>query len=119
MKCSNCGFRLAYGLVKFEDKNGIQSLCLNCCIIKEMENALILENNEDFICEVSNKKGAVKYTCGNEVYILDKEIMHRLIRRHLKPEEYLKLSSNRTELTYMIHDDFYTEDGTALQPVDD
>ena len=72
--------------------------------------------------DVLNFEGLYQVDENGNVYSLDKEIMHRLLKYNLKPEEYLKLKEIGEEkgkgFQYMIHDDFYTEDGIAIQPID-
>ena len=37
----------------------------------------------------------------------------------LMPEEYNILLTNHDTREYMLHDDFYNEEGNALQPIDE
>jgi hypothetical protein len=37
--------------------------------------------------------------------------------RNLSPEEWKKLTRTHDENEFLLHEDFYDEDGNALQPV--
>lgn len=119
MKCMNC-FKDFDDIIiaKIVDKKETKCLCPNCIAILEANETLFLENDKDFICEVSNKEGAIIYISGDEKYILDKNIMHRLLKHSLKRNEYKKLVKIHGCHKFMIHEDFYTRDGYAIQPMD-
>lgn len=119
MKCMNClrDFNDIL-IIKIVDKKETKCLCPNCIAILEAEESLILENDYDLNCEVSKKEGAVIYISGDEKYVLDKDIMHRLLKHNLKRIEYKRLVKKHGCHKFMLHDDFYTSDGYAIQPMD-
>lgn len=122
MRCMNCYNYYDDNIIfKIIDKNRTICLCPNCSAIMEQEGTLKFENDLDLVCEVTGKEGAVIFSSGNEMYTLDKDIMHRLLKYNLKPKEYKILQKKKSHLGfhYMIHDDFYTEKGIAIQPLDD
>ena len=114
------------------DKNGFsQELDLNNLAEKsatgELRNAL--EENENFIDEITGKRGAIKFVSLNynhktEVYCLNKDTLIRFVNVNLKPIEYGILminhcgwnQNNEIRVPYELHDDFYLENGEALQP---
>ena len=118
MKCSECGFDEKIVVISITDKNGSLEFCPNCLIKQFIENELSFENHPDFVDDVTGEKGAVKFESYDEVYVLEKERMLRLISHNLEPEEYFALAEKYGANKYMIHEDFYDEiDGEALQPV--
>ena len=75
------------------------------------------------ICEISGESGAIKMRYsnehfGNETYTLNKDTFVRFICHDLKANEYLKLLEvGHSRYEYMIHDDFYSDNGYAYQPI--
>lgn len=118
LQCEECQVNMPDNvIIKLIDKYKTQCYCPNCIAIKEQTNDLYLENDPDLFCEVTNQWGAVGFASGDETYFLDKEIMHRLLQHNLYPEEYKILRAKQNGFQYMTHEDFYTKDGTALQPL--
>ncbi len=92
-------------------------LCPNCLSVMIQTRQLELENRMDLQDSITGKPGAVEYHCSpTEKYILEKDAMMRLLSRNLYPSEYFALKTDST-FQYMLHDDFYSESGRALQPV--
>ena len=116
--CIRCHKNLGSLENKIIDYNGERSYCPNCLAIAYFNEELNLVNSDDFVCDIKQKKGAIKFVSERENYILNKKTMLRLISHNLKPDEYLKLVEKYGSHGYMIHDDFYTEDGIAIQPMD-
>lgn len=58
--------------------------------------------------------------CDDEVepYRLCQPCHERLIARSLRPLEWFNLAKRHSWSQYLLHDDFYDEDGTATQPED-
>ncbi len=98
------------------------NICPNCIANKVYNNELIpllkkeLPGNT-FISEISGKPEAVKITDSLNEYTVTYEEADRLLGCDLKPEEYLKLMKTHSDEEYLLHDDYYNEDGKALQPV--
>lgn len=108
-----------YGIIeiKLTDKNGTKKYCPNC-LCKLAQEELSLENNDDYICEITKTKGAVLYETTQERYILRNDIMLRLICRKLTPTEYYSLVETHGDDAYMLHEDFYDpSSGFAFQPI--
>lgn len=122
MKCSNCGNEFpSYVIARVLDKNGENMYCANCLCMKATYGLLEteLENNNDYICDITNKNGAILYISDNEKYALEKELFIRLIKRALKPHECLLLLEKYSADAYLLHDDFYDPaTGEAIQPLD-
>ena len=118
--CDKC--KKNYGIIEIKliDRNGTKQFCPNC-LAYECYNGLKekLENTNQFSCDISGKIGAICFKSDNEEYILEKEIMMRLLRHSLKPDEFFVLAEKYDYNNYMLHDDFYDfETGEAIQPMD-
>lgn len=116
-KCEKCGYPVESIVTTFVDKNKEQHLCPNCYTSAAYHKELVFEDNPEFICDVTGRAGAVKYLTRDEHYTLSTPIMLRLVEHNLTPEEYFKLIGKYGEHSYMLHDDFYTENGEAIQPI--
>ena len=116
-KCINCGYSLDVINVTLETKDGNYTYCPNCLIIMA-QNGFPFELIGNEICDITGEIDAVKYVSEGETYCLSKESLLRLINRNLTPNEYLMLTEKYSDKNFMLHDDFYDEDGIALQPVD-
>lgn len=95
-------------------------LCPNCMAMAYLDGYLetFLEDDESLICDVTGKPGAIHFFSEGETYNLEKEIMLRLIARNLHSDEYKKLVEKYGPHKFLLHDDFYTENGEAIQPMD-
>ena len=117
-KCKNCKCEAQILLIKLTDTNSTETYCPNCLALAFCENKLNFQNNPNFIDDITGKPGAVKFESNDESYSLEKETMLRLISYNLKPNEYFALADKYGNDKYMLHDDFYTEDGIAWQPIE-
>ena len=117
MKCEKCSFTHEAIIVEITDGVKTIRLCPNCVAVSFLNNELSFINNPDFVDDITGKPGAVKYSCADEEYFLERRSMMRLISHNLKKQEYLALAKKYGSHKYMIHEDFYWEDGTALQPL--
>lgn len=119
MICSICKEYHPHSLVAITDKDATIIYCLNCLMSTTINNQLKLENNPDFIDDVTGEKGAVRFENANETYVLEKTRMYRLITHNLDPDEYFALAKKYGTDKFEIHSDFYDEfDGIAIQPVE-
>ena len=117
MKCINCGENRDVVCAKITDKNGEQHYCLNCCLSLYLRGKLNIENNPDFIDDITGESGAVRYQNGDECYTLERKTLGRLISHNLDPDEYFALVAKYGADKFELHDDFYDEfDGVAIQP---
>lgn len=120
MSCKKCGYVNPKGLVNIiADAKRTIVVCANCLAEMYYCDELQFENNMDFKDDITGLPGAIKYQAIDECYFLEKETMLRLIARNLRPEEYFALVKLHGEECFLLHDDFYTEDGIAMQPLDD
>lgn len=118
MKCDVCNYESERIVAKITDGEGSYNFCPNCLVLRYAQEQLDFENHPDFIDDVTGEKGAVKFESYDEVYILEKDRMLRLIARNLEPEEYFALVKKYGANKYLLHDDFYDPfDGAAIQPV--
>lgn len=118
--CDVC--KKSYGPIEvvITDANGRKTYCPNCLLLGALNGEIAaMENSDSFICDVSGKPGAILYDSLNERYVLEKSILERLVFRNLKKKEYRKLAEKYGPSCYMLHEDFYAEDGTALQPANE
>lgn len=99
------------------DKNGTTFYCPNCLLEAVLNRKIKFENDLNLIDDITGEKGAVKFESGDELYILEKESMYRLITHNLDPDEYFALAKKYGADKFEIHSDFYDEfDGVAIQP---
>lgn len=92
-------------------------LCPNCIAYGILNNKISFINNPNFIDDITGKPGAVKFEAYGESYTLERRTMMRLLAHSLQPKEYKALAKKYGADKYMIHDDFYDEDGNAIQPM--
>lgn len=72
--------------------------------------------------EISDKPDALSIIVPGyikHIYVVTTDEAVRLLEHALMPDEYKALLKNHSETEYELHDDFYTEDGFALQPMDE
>ena len=116
MFCSVCKEK---HVIKITDNNNTTPYCLNCLLSAVINHKLKIKNNPDFIDDVTGEKGAVKFENKDEIYVLEKERMYRLITHSLEPDEYFALAQKYGADKFEIHSDFYDDfDGVAIQPVE-
>ena len=118
MVCQKCGYNVESIVGTLKDKNGEQHLCPNCVAMMLCEGKLHLENSENLKDDITGKSGAIAFISGDEHYTLEKETMMRLLSHNLDPDEWVALSEKYGEDKFMLHSDFYLEDGTAIQPLE-
>ena len=118
MKCENCKKECDAIMIKIKDAVRELNLCPNCLAISFLENEISFLNDPNLVDDITGKPGAVEFVSHNERYVLERRAMMRLISHNLKKNEYLVLAKKYGADKYMIHDDFYAEDGTALQPME-
>lgn len=117
MQCSLCNMQQDLCISTITDAAGIAHYCLNCLVGLAIDNKLNFENDPMLIDDVTGESGAVKYENGDEIYILEKERMRRLIAHSLYPDEYFALAKKYGADKFELHSDFYDAfDGEAVQP---
>ncbi len=105
------------------DATGSKTYCPNDLITHLADGLLDFKPIPTLSDEVFKRPGAVKIQDRNTTYILAPQTARRLINRSLSTFELARLMRNRDcadiptgDEYYEIHDDFYTHDGTAIQP---
>lgn len=116
--CESCNYQNPILMVQITDAVKVLNLCPNCVAKYFLENKFSFINNQSWIDDVTGKPGAVRYSCGNEDYYLERHAMMRLVSHNLRKHEYLALAKKYGADKFMLHDDFYWEDGTAMQPLE-
>lgn len=100
------------------DKNSSRIYCPNCIQKALAYNMLNLCNNPDLTDDITGKHGAILYVTHKESYCLNRDTMKRLITHRLTPEEwkilYDKYVKPTNSFMFMLHDDFYDEEGHYL-----
>lgn len=114
--CENCNIHCENLIIRLTDKNETKLLCPNCVAIKSSNHTLHFENNPYIKDDITQIWGAVRFESNGERYCLEKETMYRLLSHNLKPDEYFALCRIYSPFNFMLHDDFYTSNGTAIQP---
>lgn len=67
-------------------------------------------------CKIKQTEVIEKCDDENQPYELCKECHSRLLNYALRPIEWYNLASIHTYNKFLLHDDFYDDDGTATQP---
>lgn len=118
-KCSECGTNRELN-VTMTDANGSKVFCRCCLAIREQNaNEPTFVNSSELIDDITGQPGAVKYEAINESYTLDAAAMRRLIFLNLRPDEWHALVKKYDEYQFMLHEDFYDEEGNAMQPYEE
>jgi hypothetical protein len=104
-------------MIQLTDGVKTRSLCPNCLAIELQENNISFINSPKLIDDISGQPGAVEFKSGYERYVLERRSMMRLISHNLRPIEWKCLVAIYGSNPYMLHDDFYDEEGSALQPI--
>lgn len=123
--CVACGRKMQIDVV-LTDARGSRSYCPNHLVEALLSGKLRFKPNMKVKDELRGEYGAVKFVSpfSREQYILSPATMRRLINHSLYKAEYKGLIRNLKNrgqfngygnLPYMIHDDFYTEDGESWQ----
>lgn len=102
------------------DGNTSRIFCPNCLEMLTYTDRLKFVEHPDITDDVYSTRGAIIYVSLNESYKLKANTLRRLILHNLKPEEWKALHKKYVEepntFKFMLHDDFYDDEGNALQP---
>lgn len=116
MICNYCGNEHDKSIMEIIISKGtIHYFCPNCRTILAQAGALKLEEIMDVDYDIQKTPGAIIFKSGKEEYHLKKDTMKRLLLLNLLPEEYKALKTEKYQ--YMLHCDFYSTEGIALQPI--
>lgn len=111
--CCDCHKHYPIIIEKITDANGSRFFCPNCLAFSCHDMSLVnIPNLQD---DITGKPGAVVFEAYKERYQLDAECMRRLISHSLKPHEVLALRKKYGAEVFMLHDDFYDDEGHTLQ----
>lgn len=116
-RCQSCGFRYENILATLIDAAEERVLCPNCYTAAVANGRLEFEADQNLIDDITGEPGAVKFRSTFENYTLAPQTMLRLLARNLRPDEWKALVTKYSEHNFLLHDDFYTPDGVAWQPV--
>ena len=117
--CKNDMPFLNYEITVHNGKEPIH-ICPNCAAGVSTSIWRLGDLNGDFTSEISGKSGAVKVKDTNASdYFVTADELQRLFGHYLLPNEYKALLKNHDAGEYLIHDDFYNDDGIAYQPIND
>ena len=119
--CDNCKKNFPFIIAEITDAKRTVRYCPNCMAIKLCNEEIKFTPDKTLLCEITNKLGAVHYRTIDEDFILNPSTMIRFISHNLTVREYKKIRElcDLYDMNdYMIHDDFYTEDGIAIQPLE-
>lgn len=115
-RCMHCGYSKENVLATLIDNAEVRTLCPNCFTVAVHAGELEFEADYDLVDDITGLPGAVKFVSGSETYTLAPRAMLRLLAHDLRPNEW-KALVEKYGMQYMLHDDFYDEDGAAWQPV--
>ena len=111
-QCARCGKLDTHDIFfTIRDANNEYVFCPNCAIIAASDGIVLMPNKE-LHDDVTGKAGAVEFVSKNERYVLAPKRMLRLIEHRLWKKEVLALREKFGEHPYMLHEDFYAEDGS-------
>lgn len=117
MSCMRCNREYGDIEITLTDACAPRTYCPNCLVVALCEGELDLVNNPNWYDDVSNKRPAIEYRTKNEIYMLEYKRLIRLISRRLLRREWFALVNKYGCDKYMLHSDFYADDGTPLQPI--
>jgi hypothetical protein len=115
-RCTSCGYSNESILTHLIDANEEKCLCPNCVAVAVANGTMKLEANEALCDDVTGEIGAVVFINGNERYALTPRRMIRLLAHDLRAYEWQALANKYGANQFMLHDDFYTEEGNPWQP---
>ena len=115
-RCTSCGYSNESILTHLIDAAEEKCLCPNCVAVAVANGSLSFEATEALCDDVTGELGAVVFINGNERYLLTPNRMKRLLAHDLRPYEWQALANKYGANQFMLHDDFYTEDGASWQP---
>ena len=102
------------------DGNTSRIFCPNCLGMLTYTNRIKFIEHPDIRDDIEDTYGAVIYVDCDESYKLKADTLKRLILHNLKPNEWKALHKKYieepTKFKFMLHEDFYDEEGNALQP---
>lgn len=116
-KCNLCGMESEVVLVTLTDGTSQHCMCPNCIAASVANGTIAFSRNYNLIDDITGVPGAVQFVSMAEQYTLAPRTMLRLLAHDLRPNEWKALCKKYDEHNYMLHDDFYSPDGEALQPV--
>ena len=119
IKCDICGIEeYPRILTRIIDKNKKQVLCPFCVTKGVLDGTLdTLEEDPGFVDDITGQNGAIKISNGDDEYSLNKETLLRLLGHCLTKAEYKILTEKYSEENYLLHEDFYDDEGNALCPI--
>lgn len=115
-RCMHCGYSKENILVTLIDAAEARTMCPNCFTVAVATGDLDFEADYNLLDDITGLPGAVKFVNHFENYTLAPRTMLRLLAHDLRPDEWKALVAKHGE-QFMLHDDFYSEDGEAYQPV--
>ena len=119
--CQLCGVSTIVDIMII-DKDSSRIFCPNCLTAGIYNNYINFTNNNELKDDILGSYGAVAYITQNESYSLERATLRRLILHSLKPWEWKILHDKYVKpfnkFQFMLHDDFYDDEGNALQPAD-
>lgn len=116
-KCMHCGYNTESVLATLVDAAEVRVLCPNCFTMAIAAGDLTFEPDYNLVDDITGLPGAVKFLNEFESYTLAPRTMMRLLAHDLRPREWKALAEKYSAQWFMLHDDFYDEDGVAWQPV--
>lgn len=122
--CQRCGVSYTVDNMII-DANATRVYCPNCLVFIVATDAVTFNENLYIKDDISGEYGAISYISAGETYNLNRDAFKRLVLRNLTPTEYKILydkyvePSDQRRFQFMLHEDFYTEEGIATQPVNE
>lgn len=92
--------------------------CPNCIAINLRKGTMPFPDGKES-SEISGHLGAfiIKPGSNSKDFVVDRFEAVRLLGHQLLPDEYKKLLKNHSASEFELHDDFYSDDGFAYQPL--
>lgn len=116
-RCMNCGYnKVPNIIVDLIDAAETRMMCPNCFTQAVAAGTLTFEADCNLVDDITGLPGAVRFVNDFENYTLSPRAMLRLLAHDLRPQEWKALVAKYGE-QFMLHDDFYTNEGESLQPV--
>lgn len=119
--CMLCGKSYTVDIMVI-DKNSTRTFCPNCLTVATLNNTLMFENNKNIKDDITGEYGAILYIADREQYSVNRDTLRRLILCNLTPKEWNILNDKYVKphntFRFLLHEDFYDDDGIALQSMD-
>lgn len=121
MECGamNCRVEDQRLLIVVDDGKTRRMMCPNHAIFWALgvEEVAVLPSllKEPYTCEVCGKPGGEVVDFPDRMYLCAEETKDLLLHR-LRPEQW-RILHRAHPGAFLLHDDYYDDDGTALQPV--